>query len=440
MKKIHIAIFVSGNGPNCENLIRHFSTSERVECALVVSNKADAYALVRAERLGVPTAVTPKAQLNDPQVLLPLLQRYGVDFIVLAGFLPLIPTFLIDAYPRRIINLHPALLPKYGGKGMWGHHVHEAVKAAGETETGMTVHYVTPVCDSGEIIAQYRVALTPDDTVDDIARKEHELEMEHFPSVVERVINSSPFTLHPSPSPLPPQPSTTYQDLFIDFDDTLYDTHGNAVIALRELFDAFHLERHFPDPQVFYDAYWQANIDLWTRYSKGEITLDFLIVERFRRPLSCGEDINPTPDFCLQVSDVFLDFCSSKPGVVSGAHELMDYLRSRGYRMHMTSNGFHEVQYKKLRASRLESYFDTIILSEDAGVNKPSPLFFEYALRQSGADRGTTLMIGDNFQTDILGAQSVGIDTLFFNRFPEYPAPQPVTFEVTSLAAIMNIL
>ncbi len=187
---VNVAIFVSGGGTNCENLIRHFEHSETVKCALVVSNKADAYALVRAERLGVPTAVVSKAQLNNPDETLPLLQDYGIDFIVLAGFLPLVPSYLIDAFPRRIINLHPALLPKFGGKGMWGHHVHEAVKAAGETETGMTVHYVTPVCDGGEIIAQFRVALSPNDTVDDIAEKEHQLEMQHFPQVVEQILQA----------------------------------------------------------------------------------------------------------------------------------------------------------------------------------------------------------------------------------------------------------
>ena len=189
MEKVNIAIFVSGNGTNCENLIRYFKDSERINCALVVSNKADAYALVRAKNLDVATAVAPKSELNDPQVMMPLLQAHHIDFIVLAGFLPLIPNFLVDAYPHRIINIHPALLPKYGGKGMWGRHVHEAVKEAGETETGMTVHYVTPICDSGEIIAQYRVALSPDDTVDDIAEKEHLLEMEHYPRIVEQVIN-----------------------------------------------------------------------------------------------------------------------------------------------------------------------------------------------------------------------------------------------------------
>lgn len=188
MKKINLAIFASGGGTNCENIIRYFLSSERIGTALVVSNKADAFALERAKRLGVPTAVLPKPQLADAQTVLPLLREYQTDFIVLAGFLPLVPDYLIEAFPRRIVNIHPSLLPKFGGKGMWGHHVHEAVKAAGETETGMTVHYVTPVCDGGEIIAQFRVALTPDDTADDIAEKEHLLEMEHFPRVIEQVV------------------------------------------------------------------------------------------------------------------------------------------------------------------------------------------------------------------------------------------------------------
>lgn len=191
MKKVNVAVFVSGGGTNCENLITYFKDSEQVNIALVISNKADAYALVRAERHGVPTAVVPKVELHDEQKVLSLLRNYDIQFIVLAGFLPLVPDYLINAFPRRIINLHPALLPKFGGKGMWGHHVHEAVKAAGETETGMTVHYVTPVCDGGEIIAQYRVSLSPSDSVDDIAEKEHQLEMQYFPNVVEKVLRET---------------------------------------------------------------------------------------------------------------------------------------------------------------------------------------------------------------------------------------------------------
>ena len=235
-----------------------------------------------------------------------------------------------------------------------------------------------------------------------------------------------------------------YKDLFIDFDDTLYDTYGNAVIALRETFEAFHLERWFDDPQIFYDAYWMANIDLWGRYSRGEITRDYLIVERFRRPLSKAPSQPPPVGeaFCLEMSDRFLGFCSTKPGVVDGAHELMDYLKGRGYRMHMTSNGFHEVQYKKLAACGLRDHFDTIILSEDAGVNKPSPEYFDYALRLSGASRDTTLMIGDNLQTDILGALNAGFDALLFNRWNVdiKESPQTPTFVVSSLRDIISIL
>ncbi len=231
-----------------------------------------------------------------------------------------------------------------------------------------------------------------------------------------------------------------YTDLFIDFDDTLYDTHGNAEIALRELFEALRLGQYFAFPQLFYDEYWKTNIDLWTRYSKGEITRDYLIVERFRRPLSYGRGLVPTEQYCIEASDLFLDFCSSKPGLVEGARELMDYLRLKGYRMHICSNGFHEVQYKKLRACGLTDYFDTVILSEDAGANKPSPQFFDYALRQSRAVKESTLMIGDNLQTDIVGAMNAGLDAAFFNRYPDYPANVAVTYEVTSLVELKKIL
>jgi phosphoribosylglycinamide formyltransferase-1 len=120
--------------------------------------------------------------------MMTLMKEYKIDFIVLAGFLPLVPNFLIEAYPMRIVNIHPSLLPKFGGKGMWGHHVHEAVKAAGETESGITIHYVTPVCDSGEIIAQYKTTISPENSADDIAAKVHELEMKYYPAIIEKII------------------------------------------------------------------------------------------------------------------------------------------------------------------------------------------------------------------------------------------------------------
>ena len=185
---VNIAIFVSGSGSNCENIIQYFQHNEQVHIALVVSNRSDAYALVRAKKLNVPTAVLPKADFNNKDKVLKLMADYRIDFIVLAGFLLMIPDWLMSVYQRRMINLHPALLPKFGGMGMYGHHVHEAVRKANETETGMTVHWVSTVCDGGEIIAQFRTPITPDDTPGDIAGKEHILEMEHFPRVIETIL------------------------------------------------------------------------------------------------------------------------------------------------------------------------------------------------------------------------------------------------------------
>ena len=187
---INMAIFVSGGGTNCENIIKYFNGSDVARPVLVISNKPGVGAIEKAERLGVPVRVVRKAGLNDPDVILPLLREFSVDFIVLAGFLLVIPDFLIHEYDHRMINLHPALLPKFGGIGMYGHHVHEAVKEAGETVTGMTVHWVSPDVDGGGIIAQFSTPLDPDDTPDDIAEKEHVLEMDHFPRVIEELLSS----------------------------------------------------------------------------------------------------------------------------------------------------------------------------------------------------------------------------------------------------------
>lgn len=184
----NLAIFASGSGTNCERIMEHFAQSKVARVTLVVCNRPDAYALHRAERRGVPARVLSKTELNSPCVTLDLLAEYEVQFIVLAGFLLRVPDYLIAAFPRAIVNLHPALLPKFGGKGMWGHHVHEAVKAAGETETGMTVHWVSSEVDGGEIIAQRRTPILPTDTADDIAVKEHALEMEHFPLIIEEIL------------------------------------------------------------------------------------------------------------------------------------------------------------------------------------------------------------------------------------------------------------
>ena len=237
-----------------------------------------------------------------------------------------------------------------------------------------------------------------------------------------------------------------YKDLFIDFDDTLYDTHGNAKLALAELFDDLNLGRYFKCLEDFSVPYWQTNVELWGQYARGLIDRPYLIVERFRRPLACGfvspgVPFEPTKEYCLEVSDHFLDLCANKPGVVQGAHDLVKYLRAQGYGLHLCSNGFHEVQYRKLRASGMEEFFDNIILSEDAGANKPLRAYFDYAMAKTGAKVETTLMIGDTFDTDILGAKAYGLDVMFFNRNPRTFHPsEPVNYEVHSLREIQNIL
>lgn len=187
----NIAIFVSGNGTNCENIIRYFKDNKNINVCLVISNRPDAYALVRAAKYGVPCKVLSKQEINDSDVIIPLLESFKINFIVLAGFMLMIPQFITEKYDCKIVNIHPSLLPKFGGKGMYGHHVHEAVKAAGEKETGITIHYVSNVCDGGEIIAQFKTAVSPEDTPETIEAKIHVLEQQYFPETIERLISGT---------------------------------------------------------------------------------------------------------------------------------------------------------------------------------------------------------------------------------------------------------
>lgn len=187
----NIAIFVSGQGSNCENIIKHFKDSKDIKISLVLSNRADAYALIRSKKYNVSTEIVSKDDFKNEKILMKIMKKYDIDFIVLAGFLLIVPDFLINKYPHKIINIHPALLPKYGGKGMYGHYVHEAIKANGETETGMTVHYVSNVCDGGDIIVQYRTPIDPNDTPDDIAAKEMLLEQKYYPTIIEKLLKEN---------------------------------------------------------------------------------------------------------------------------------------------------------------------------------------------------------------------------------------------------------
>lgn len=232
-----------------------------------------------------------------------------------------------------------------------------------------------------------------------------------------------------------------YRDIFFDFDDTLYDTRGNADIALTEVFRDYRLDRFFSNPQFFYDSYWKINSELWLQYNKNEISKDYLVIERFKRPLLLGNGIDVTEELCLKISDSFLSYCSDKPGVLPGCYELLDYLKAEGYRLHICSNGFNEVQYKKLRASNLTDYFSTVVLSEDAPANKPSSRFFDYAFDVTKACKDSTLMVGDNYFADVCGALDYGIDACLYRRWDKTFVPdRDVTFVVNSLKELIDVL
>lgn len=183
-----IALFASGSGSNAENIVRYFSEKEDISIPLIISNKREAYVHERAGRLGVPSLTFSKAEFDDGSVVTDTLRSHNIDFIVLAGFLLKVSQPLLDAYPGRIINIHPALLPKFGGKGMYGERVHQAVVEAGETASGITIHYVDENYDEGDVIFQATCEVLPEDTPEEVARKVHALEYTYFPRIIEAVV------------------------------------------------------------------------------------------------------------------------------------------------------------------------------------------------------------------------------------------------------------
>jgi len=184
----NVAVFASGSGTNAENIVRYFSKSETIKVALVLSNNRNVGVHARVNKLGVPSFVFSREEFVDGEPVLAKLAEYDTDLIVLAGFMNKISDPLLNAYPGKIINIHPALLPKYGGKGMYGHHVHEAVIAAGEKESGITIHYVNDHYDQGAIIFQAKCPVLPTDTPDDLAARVHELEYRYFPQIIAETI------------------------------------------------------------------------------------------------------------------------------------------------------------------------------------------------------------------------------------------------------------
>jgi len=186
--KKRIAIFASGSGSNAQKLMEHFKRNAEIEISLVLTNNPDAYVLQRADNFEIPSHIFDKYEFYKTDEVIDLLKNLDIDFIVLAGFLWLIPQNLIAAYPGRIINIHPAILPKFGGKGMYGDHVHNAVIAAGETEGGITIHYVNENYDEGEYIYQAKYKIDKNDSLEMIKFKGQQLEHLHYPRIVEGIV------------------------------------------------------------------------------------------------------------------------------------------------------------------------------------------------------------------------------------------------------------
>lgn len=183
----NIAIFASGSGTNAERIASYFKKNPNIHVALIATENPNAFVLERATMLGIPTFIFTQKELNEGVVLDRLLHD-RIDFVVLAGFLKMIPAHIIKTYPNRIVNIHPALLPRFGGKGMYGERVHRAVIEAGDTESGITIHYVNENYDEGGIIFQARCPVLPSDTPETLAKRIHELEYMHYPAVIEQLV------------------------------------------------------------------------------------------------------------------------------------------------------------------------------------------------------------------------------------------------------------
>ncbi len=184
----NIAILASGSGTNAENIIRYFREKGSACVGLVLTNRQNAFVLERARSLDVPCAYFAKSDWEGGEAILSVLREHHIDFVVLAGFLARVPDNILHAYPNKMINIHPSLLPKFGGKGMYGDRVHEAVIEAGEKESGITIHYTNEHYDEGAIICQEKCPVLPGDTPDELAHRIHALEYEYYPKVVERLV------------------------------------------------------------------------------------------------------------------------------------------------------------------------------------------------------------------------------------------------------------
>ena len=190
LENIQIAIFASGNGTNAENIISHLENISNLHVSLIVSDKENAGIHEVAFKNNIPIFLIPKSDINIGDEILKHLKSHQIDFIVLAGYLKKVPVNILQTFNRKVINIHPALLPKYGGKGMYGKHVHEAVISNKETESGITIHYVDEIYDNGEIILQEKCSISENDTAETLAEKIHQLEYAYYPEVIANLLKT----------------------------------------------------------------------------------------------------------------------------------------------------------------------------------------------------------------------------------------------------------
>ena len=229
-----------------------------------------------------------------------------------------------------------------------------------------------------------------------------------------------------------------YNYIFLDLDDTIWDFHANAKASLHDVYFDRKLNEHYPDFEHFFHLYARRNLELWSQYGQGLITKDYLIVERFRHLLShAGIQAH---EMALNMNTDFLDILSTKTILMPYAGELLEYCTARHLPMTIISNGFTEVQYRKLRNSNIEQYFTHVVLSEAVGALKPSREIFEYALKLNNARADETLMIGDSFDADILGAVGAGIDAVYLNNTRrDIEIPEKVT-QISSLQEVFGLI
>lgn len=232
----------------------------------------------------------------------------------------------------------------------------------------------------------------------------------------------------------------SYNHIFIDLDDTVWDFNANSHIALALTYENLHLHNICSDYDRFSSLYYAKNAELWNLYHHGEISRDFLIIERFAFPLrECGY-IDKENKLATHINKCYLETLSLQTKLVPQAYDMLCYLRDKNYKLYILSNGFIEVQARKLQAGGIEQFFSRIVLSDEIGINKPDHRIFDYALEVTGSDAASSLMIGDNYDTDIMGAAHAGWGQIYFDRYGKGYTGEAPQHTIHSLSEISLIL